>query len=409
MRRILLRRLPITWFVFLLLSLELVSCSRNNHKQQVSGDSLFLQEAIAQTDTSQIRRVNERLHRARETAITRAVAIASPAVVGINVLQVRRIVQKSPFDIDDPLWRAIFPELFRDRVIEQRIKSLGSGFIISPDGYLVTNEHVVEDAEKIVVTLPGGKRYNAKLVGSDRVTDIALLKIDGKNLPYLKPGNSDDLILGEWVIALGNPFGFFELNKQPTVTVGVISAVNMDWGRTESGRLYMDMIQTNADINHGNSGGPLVNVLGQVIGMNTFIYTGSRYQEGFIGIGFAIPINRIVEVVKEIKEKGGINRDYWLGILKVQDVDRLIMKALDLPVDYGALIVQVEPGSPAAKAGLQEEDLIVAVEGQKVTDAQSLVDQLKNMDLRVGSIVTFTVYRGHQKMQVRVKLESLPR
>ncbi len=384
-------------------------CDRQSGNSATNGDTLFLNTAFARPDTEQVRKTTQRLHQLRENAITRAVSKVSPAVVGINVLQVRRIVQKSPFNIDDPLWRAIFPELFRDRVYEQRIKSLGSGFLVSPDGYLITNEHVVENAAEIVVTMTNGQHYQAELVGSDWVTDIALLKIDGENLPYIEMGDSDDLIVGEWVIALGNPFGLFELNDKPTVTVGVISAVDRDWGRTETGRLYLDMIQTDAAINHGNSGGPLVNSLGQVIGMNTFIYTGSRYQEGFVGIGFAIPINRIKEVVREIKEKGGINRNYWLGILKVQDLNPFIISALGLKVDYGAIIAQIEPRSPAARAGLKEEDVIIALNGQRIENAQHLVDVLENMDLKVGDVLTFTVVRAKSQLDIQVTLKPLPR
>ncbi len=343
----------------------------------------------------------------RETPITRAVAKVSPAVVGINVLQVRRYVQRAPFIIDDPLWQAIMPDLFRDRVIEQRVKALGSGFIISSDGYLVTNEHVVHNAVKVVVTMTDGSRHEAEIVGTDWVTDIALLKIDGDNFPYIPMGNSDDLLVGEWSIALGNPFGLFELSNEPIVTVGVISAVNQDWGRTDDGRLYMDMIQTSAAINHGNSGGPLVNVLGEVIGMNTFIYTGSAANEGFVGIGFAIPINKVKEVVNTIKEKGGINRDWWLGILKVQDVNPFLIAALGLRVDYGAIIAQIERGSPAYRAGLRPEDVIIAVNGKSVHNADELINRLENMDLKVGDQLTFTIVRGDEKYDVTVTLEAM--
>jgi len=395
--------------LFVTLLLLLITCQQNS-KQGVSGDdSLFLNSAYAQTDSVQIQKNTSDLYDTRQNAITRAVAKVSPAVVGINVLQVRRIVKRSPFSVDDPLWRMLFPELFRDQVYEQKVQSLGSGFIISPDGYLVTNEHVVEDAQKILVTMTNGKRYDAKIVGSDRVTDISLLKIDDKNLPYIEWGDSDDLLVGEWVIALGNPFGLFELNDKPTVTVGVVSAVDRDWGRIpETGRLYMDMIQTDAAINHGNSGGPLVNSLGQAIGMNTFIFTGSRYQEGSVGIGFAIPANRIREIVKELKEKGEIKRDYWLGIAKVQDLTPYIARALDIKVEQGVIIAQIEPGSPAQKAGLRVEDVIVALNGKKITSAQELIDALQNSDLRVGDVLTFDIVRENRKLKIKVKLEELP-
>ncbi len=394
----------------LLLAFFLSSCQQENKTAEGEGDSLFLKKAYAKEDTNSVSQNSDELYNSRQNAITRAVARVSPAVVGINVMQVRKVIQRSPFSIEDPLWRSIFPELFRDRVYEQKVQSLGSGFLISPDGYLVTNDHVVENAKKILVTMTDGKRYNAKLVGEDYLTDIALLKIEGKNFPYIVMGNSDKLIVGEWVIALGNPFGLFALNDKPTVTVGVVSALDRDWGRTsDRGRLYMDMIQTDAAINHGNSGGPLVNSLGRVIGMNTFIFTGSQYQEGFIGIGFAIPINRIRSVVKEIKLHGGINRNYWLGILKVQDLDNYLIRALRLKVKTGVIVTQVEPGSPAAESGIREEDVITAVNGKSVRSAEELLQRLNNLDLRVGDTLKFKIIRDGKPYTVSVKLKALPK
>lgn len=397
-------------FWALLLPVFLMACQRTDQTAAAGGDSLFLKKAYAQEDTGSVSQRTDDLYNSRQNAITRAVARVSPAVVGINVMQVRRVIQRSPFSMDDPLWRSIFPELFRDRVYEQKVESLGSGFLISPDGYLVTNDHVVENGKKIIVTMTDGKRYNAKIVGEDYLTDIALLKIDGKNLPYIVMGNSDKLIVGEWVIALGNPFGLFALNDKPTVTVGVVSALGRDWGRTsDKGRLYMDMIQTDAAINHGNSGGPLVNSLGRVIGMNTFIFTGSQYQEGFIGIGFAIPINRIRTVVKEIKLHGGINRNYWLGILKVQDIDSYLIRALHLKVKSGVIVTQVEQGSPAQEAGIREEDVITGLNGKSVGSAQELLERLNNLDLQVGDILKFKIIRQGKAYTVPVKLKALPK
>ncbi len=387
-----------------------IGCQNSSGDKAGHGDTLFLKDARAETPSRPARQAaSDSLYSSRQNAITRAVAKVSPAVVGITVKMVRRYVQRSPFYTDDPLWKYLFPELFRDRVYEQRIQSLGSGFIISPDGYLVTNEHVIEDGEEIIVTLPGGERHNAQVVGSDRISDISLLKIDGQHFPYVEMGNSDDLIVGEWVIALGNPFGLFELNDQPSVTVGVISAVNRDWGRMpSSGRVYLDMIQTDAAINHGNSGGPLVNSLGQVIGMNTFIYTGSQYQEGFVGIGFAIPINRIKEIINEIKLKGGVDRNYWLGIVKVQDLDPIIRKWFKVDVNGGVIIAQIDPGSPADKAGLRPEDIIVAVNGVKIRNAEHLIQTLTNLDLKVGDVLEFTIIRDNKERRVKVKLERIP-
>ena len=393
--------------LLLLILLSGIAC-KDFAGQKNKSDDLLIPKSTIPLDTARIQETTNALYNSRQNAITLAVAKASPAVVGINVTQVKRIVQKSPFSIEDPVWRSIFPELFRDRIYEQKIKSLGSGFIISKDGYLVTNEHVVENATEILISMTNGEHYKAKIIGTDRLTDIALLQIEGENYPYLDWGDSDNLIVGEWVIALGNPFGLFQLNDQPTVTVGVISAVDRDWGQTESKRLYMDMIQTDAAINHGNSGGPLVNSLGQVIGMNTFIYTGSPYQEGFVGIGFAIPINRIKEIVNELHNKGSINREYWLGILDGQDLNPYIVKALDLNVTEGMIITQIERNSPAYKQGLREEDVVVAVNDQKIITREEFIDSISSMDLRVGDTLKFTIVRGKDKFDVKVKLEPQP-
>jgi serine protease Do len=290
-----------------------LSCDDFANQNAGKADKPLIKETDSEKDSSEIQSKTQELYNSRQNAITAAVAKVSPTVVGINVTQVKRVVQKSPFSIDDPIWRSIFPELFRDRIYERKIKALGSGFSITEDGYLVTNEHVVEDATEIVITMTSGEHYHAKIIGVDRLTDIALLKIEGKNHPFLELGSSDNLIVGEWVIALGNPFGLFALNDKPTVTVGVISAIDRDWGQTKEKRLYMDMIQTDAAINRGNSGGPLVNSLGQAIGMNTFIYSEGPY-EGFVGIGFAIPIDRIKEIVEELHKTGSIDRNYWLGV-----------------------------------------------------------------------------------------------
>jgi serine protease Do len=385
-----------------------LSCNDFANQNLGKTDKLSLKEAHSENDSSEIQSTTEAVYNSRQNAITTAVAKVSPAVVGINVTQVRRVVQKSPFSIDDPIWRSIFPELFRDRIIEQKIKALGSGFLITQDGYLVTNEHVVENATEIVITMTSGEHYKADIIGVDRLTDIALLKIEGKNLPFLELGDSGNLIVGEWVIALGNPFGLFELNDQPTVTVGVISAVDRDWGQTESKRLYMDMIQTDAAINHGNSGGPLVNSLGQVIGMNTFIYTGSRYQEGFVGIGFAIPINRIKEIVEELHKSGSIERNYWLGILDGQDLNPYIVKALDLSINEGMIITSIEKNSPAYKAGLREEDVVVSVNDQEVRSREEFIEVISSMDLRIGDTLNFSIVRQDKKLDVGVKLEPMP-
>jgi len=220
------------------------------------------------------------------------------------VTQMQEYRRRSPFSTRDPVLREFFPELFKDYRYQQEVSSLGSGFIISSDGYILTNEHVVENATEIIITMTGGEKAEAQIIGTDPKSDVALLKIDLNSLQHVKLGNSDEVILGEWAIAAGNPFGLFEINNKATVTVGVISALNRDFGEMV-GRIYQDMIQTDASINHGNSGGPLCNALGEVIGMNAFIYIDKA--EGSVGIGFAIPINRIKNLLEDLKK----NKTIW--------------------------------------------------------------------------------------------------
>ncbi len=270
--------------------------------------------------------IHEDISQSRQSAITRAVSRVSPAVVGINVVQIRRYVQRSPFD-DDPFWR-LFYQPFE---YQQKVKGLGSGFLISPEGYILTNEHVVHQASEIVVTTTDGRQFKAEVVGEDYTYDVALLKITGKNFPYILLGDSDDIIIGEWVIALGNPFGLFNVGSQPTVTVGVVSAMDMDFkGNLEiEGRSYQDMIQTDASINGGNSGGPLVNSLGQCIGINTFIISGSEYQKTSIGIGFAIPMNRMKKILPDLKNIGRVDRSFQTG-LEVENINWLVARMMGI-------------------------------------------------------------------------------
>ena len=385
--------------IFLLICLSIAACQET--PQPVAEEAPTEQAA-----TDPLAAANQDISNSRENAITRAVKNVSPAVVGINVTQVQEVRRRSPFD--DPLWRNFFPELYRNRKMRRKVESLGSGFLISADGYVVSNHHVVENASEIVVTMTGGRRYNARLIGSDRETDVALLKIDGNDFPYIPFGRSDNLLVGEWVIALGNPFGLFKLNDTPTVTVGVISAIDRDWGRTEEGQLFLDMIQTDAAINRGNSGGPLVNAEGKIIGMNTFIYTGSQYSEGSVGIGFAIPVDRLKELVDEIRETGRVNREFWIGINDVQSLNPYIVAALKLKVKEGVIITQIESGSPAFRAGLRDEDVIIGLGNRAIRNRDEMIDALRNMDLKVGATVSFVVARGTEGERIDVKLAPRP-
>ena len=310
---------------------------------------------------------------------------------------------RNPF-WDDPLFRELFPERSHPQPVP--VQNLGSGFVVSSDGYIVTNEHVVHNATEVVVTTTAGDKHQAQIVGADYYSDIALLKIDASNLPAAAFGNSDSVIIGEWAIALGNPFGLFSIGDKPSVTVGVISARDRDFKRTREGRLYKDMIQTDASINRGNSGGPLVNSLGQVIGMSTLIFTEGG--GGSLGIGFAIPVNRIKQIVDELRASGGVNRNYWTG-LAIQNLDRLVAASMGLPGTDGVLVTDVEPDSPGAKAGFQVADVIMAINQQSVNSYNAVRAYLENEDLRVGDELTFTVYRDGKMVDLYLQLAEMPR
>jgi len=334
----------------------------------------------------------------RQTAITRAIEEVSPAVAGISVTAIQEYVT-SPF-FNDPLWNMLFP----DQIHRRRVKSLGSGVVISSDGYLVTNAHVVEGAEDITVTLMGGKDYKGKIVGIDNAADIALLKIEGKSFAYAKLGSSDDIIIGEWVVALGNPFGLFNVNYKPTATVGIISGSHLDFGRQQNGRIYQDMIQTDAAINTGNSGGPLVNANGEVIGINTFIFTGSQYSEGSIGIGFAIPINRVKTIVAELKKYGKVDRSFKTG-LSVQNIDPFLARYLNLPAIYGVIVTQVEKNSAGDRAGIKVGDVITEVNGKRITKDEDIIAVIQEKFLKSGDKIKLKILRGNREFEVQLVLE----
>ena len=340
---------------------------------------------------------NEQISQDRQTAITRAIEKVSTSIVGINVEEVREV--RDPF-MNDPFFKQFFGETAPQK---QTVRGLGSGFIISEDGYIVTNDHVAGNATKISVTLTTGETIEAKLIGSDPVSDVALLKISKSGLPYVKFGNSDNAIIGEWVIALGNPFGLFEINDKPTVTVGVISALNMKV-QADGNRSYKDMIQTDASINAGNSGGPLINADGEVIGMNTIIFTGSQFNQGSIGVGFSISINRVNKILTEIRDKGKIDRNYNAGF-RIQGIDDQIAKYLGLKNKDGVVVTQVQKGSNADEAGLKPEDVILTANGVKIRNEQDLI--LEVNDLRVGDKLTLKIVRGGSEKEIEMKLTAI--
>lgn len=341
----------------------------------------------------------------RHNAITRAIEKASPTIVGINVTEVRQVVYRNPYG--GSLLERFFGRQ-ADRVREYEVKGLGSGFIISPDGFILTNYHVAGNATKIVVTTTEGKRYDAEIIGSDPASDIALLKIKSDTpFPYLEFADSDDLLIGEWAIALGNPFGLFDINAKPTVTVGVISNMGVNLLEEEDNRqmVYKGMIQTDAAISSGNSGGPLVNAEGKVVGMNTMIFSTAqtRSGSGSIGIGFSIPINRIKTIVNLIRSHKVINRNIYVG-LEVKEIDDRIKNYLGLPDVRGVVIYSTINKGPASLAGLEPGDVILSINGSKVLREDDYYIEV--YDSMVGQTLEFQILRGDKEKTIKLQLEE---
>ena len=350
------------------------------------------------TSTESLASVNESITQSRQTAITRAVQAATPAIVSVNVIEVQRVLYRDPIEslFNDPFFRQLFSER-QSREIERHVENLGSGFVISPDGYIVTNYHVAGDAVKITVSLANGQTLDADLIGADKATDLALLKVStNEPLEYLSFTSEPEPIIGEWAIALGNPFGLFEA-AAPSVTVGVVSAAERDLG-IHDGLILHDMIQTDAAINTGNSGGPLINALGEVIGVNTTIYTKNG---GPVGLGFAVPAEKAQRIVAELREHGRVDRSYYTGISFVE-VTRDIAEALDFEDTRGLLVAEVDRNSPAEKAGLQPYDLITAIQDEVVADQDDYVARV--FDFRPGDTVTYHILRDNRELELSLQI-----
>jgi serine protease Do len=323
-----------------------------------------------------------------------AIKEAKESVVNISTKKKIKLpnIHSLPF-FNDPFFRQFFGPMFQNRLPQNRIqRSLGSGVILSADGYIVTNNHVIQNADEITVTLPGDdKEYKAEVIGKDALTDLAVIKIDKKGLKAIKIADSSKIKLGDVVFAIGNPFGIGE-----TVTQGIISATN----RNNVGiNTYENFIQTDAAINPGNSGGALVDTRGALIGINSAIITRSG---GNNGIGFAIPSNMMKEVVTKLVEKGRIERGY-LGVI-IEDLKGDLKEVYKH--DYGALIVDVTPDSAAAKAGLHRGDLIIAVDGKRVEDANELKTLIGSYP--PGKEVSITYERNGAIHTTKVKLAQRP-
>lgn len=338
------------------------------------------------------RRSIDQISESRQNAITKTVEKVSPAVVGIIVTEVDERLSNDPF-----------LEFFLNPGGRQRQQtSAGSGFIISADGYVVTNEHVIgRNPVSVNVILPDGQQYEASIVGSDEYTDIALLKIEAeRSFEHVTFGDSNDAIVGEWVVAAGNPFGLFDDGK-PSVTVGVISAVQRNFRpNPQDPRVYLDMIQTDAAINRGNSGGPLVNSDGEVIGINTFIFTGGT-SAGFVGLSFAIPSNRVIQIIAQLAETGEVQLDYDPGI-EVVSINRRLAFEYRLPYMQGLLVVGVNQDGPAYEAGILPGDIITRMGNELIygqTHAMALFREYNE-----GDEMNLEIYRDGRHYETEMLL-----
>jgi serine protease Do len=345
-----------------------------------------------------------------QAAATAAVSTGSPMVpgnfselaekvrLGVVNIQVSKKVKNAGFERfggGNPFGdRNPFGEFFGpfggsgNNAPERRQQGVGSGFIMSKEGYILTNNHVVEDADQIKVKLAGGKEFDGKVVGRDPKTDLALVKIAGDDLQPLKLGNSDDLKVGNWVVAVGSPFGL-----EQTVTAGIVSAK----GRVIGSGPYDNFIQTDASINPGNSGGPLINLQGEVVGINTAIIASGQ------GIGFAIPINMAKEIAPQLQKRGHVTRGL-LGVA-IQDVTPELAKSLGLKESKGALVSQVVPGGPADKAGIEQGDVIVNFDGKTVGDSKDLPRIVASMP--VGKTVTVKLLRDGKEVERQAKVGEM--
>ena len=323
----------------------------------------------------------------------------APAVVNISTVTRRERSQQSQLDQLPEMFRRFFDEFGGGPGgpggapnPRSEVESLGSGFIISSDGYVLTNYHVVGEADEIVVRLQDRRELDAELIGSDPQSDLALIKVDASDLPVVDIGSSDDLQVGEWVLAIGAPFGF-----DSSVTAGIVSAK----GRSLPTDNYVPFIQTDVAINPGNSGGPLFNLNGQVVGINSQIVSRSG---GYMGLSFAIPIDLAMDVADQLKETGEVSRG-WLGVL-IQEVDRDLAESFGLDKPMGALVAQVQSGSPAAEAGLEPGDVIIAFNGREIQRSSQLPKWVGA--LKAGTEAEMTVVRDGDEKTLEVTVGELP-
>jgi serine protease Do len=348
-----------------------------------------------------------------EDAVINVANTTGKAVVSISTEHTQKVqggrrfyfnspLGESPFG-DDQSFRKFFDDFFGgmpDREYKQM--GLGSGVIIDPEGYILTNEHVIGGADKITVTLSDGRQFKGEIKGQDQRSDLAIVRINARNLPVASLGDSDNLKIGQWVVAIGNPFGFAMQNPEPTVTAGVISALHRSLGRgLAQDRDYNDLIQTDAAINPGNSGGPLVNLEGQVVGINVAIFSTSG---GYQGIGFAMPINNAKRIISRLIEGKKILYG-WLGVT-VQDLTDDLAKHFGLPDKGGALVAKVLENSPAQKGGIKEGDVIKQFDNKTVNNVRELLNVVGKAE--VGRKVKVVVIRDKKEVTQEVGIGERP-
>jgi serine protease Do len=346
-----------------------------------------------------------------EEAVINVAETSGKAVVSISTERterfggVRRFYFGTPGDSpseNDPFER-FFEDFFGgypEREYQQ--KGLGSGVIIDTEGYILTNEHVISGADKITVKLPDGREFKAKIKGKDTRSDLAVIKIDADNLPVAKLGDSDNLKIGQWAVAIGNPFGFVLPNPEPTVTVGVISALHRSLGQImQGGRDYNDLIQTDAAINPGNSGGPLVNLNGEIVGINVAIFSTTG---GYQGVGFAIPVNVARRILSRLIEGKKVLYG-WLGV-KVQDLDQELAEYFAVKDRKGVLVVEVLDDSPSMKAGIKEGDIIKVFAKTEIDNVSKLLKEVGKAE--VGKSVKITLIRDKQPISLMIKVGERP-
>lgn len=326
---------------------------------------------------------------------------AIPAVVSVKVTKTVRPSSRYHAPSDDEFFNRFFGPGFRRPAPQaprqpRQQQGQGSGFLISEDGYILTNHHVVGDADEIEVTLQDGKKFKAKIIGTDPKSDVALIKIEDEDLPFIELGDSDALEIGEWVIAIGSPFGL-----QATMTVGIVSAKSRGVGIAD----YEDFIQTDAAINPGNSGGPLLNIDGQAIGLNTAIVSNSPYGGYNVGIGIAIPINMARKIKDQLLKSGKVTRGFLGVMMQPEKISPELAEAFGLDENRGVLITKVIPDSPADKAGLKMEDVILQMDGKDVEDWQSFRNTVAMIE--PGTEVDLVIFRDNKKEEIKVTIGSL--